>query len=162
MLFPESFEITTPTPCEILITRHFAAPPSLVFDAFNQPDLVRQWLLGPDGWTMPLCEIDLRVGGAYRYLWRKETTGAKMGLRGVFREIDAPRRLVATEQFDEAWYPGEALDTTLFLPIPEGTRIAVTVTYESPEARDRAARSGMDQGIAAGYNRLEKLLSTLL
>lgn len=161
MLYPESFQVTTPSDCELLITRNFAAPRPLVFDAFTKPELVRQWLLGPDGWTMPVCEIDLRPGGAYRYVWHKESTGVTMGMGGVFQEVAPPERLVATEKFDDAWYPGEALNTTVFLLIPEGTRVELTITYESRQARDTAARSGMEQGMAAGYSRLEALLASL-
>lgn len=161
MFYPESFAVTTPSDCEILITRNFAAPRPLVFDAFTKPELVRRWLLGPDGWTMPVCEIDLRVGGSYRYVWRKESTGMEMGMGGVFQEIDAPRRLVATEKFDEAWYAGEAIDSTVFLEIAAETRIELTVRYESQEARDVAKRSGMEHGMAAGYSRLEEVLSNL-
>src|SRR5688500_17262691 len=114
MFYPESFKVTTPTDREILIARDFNAPRQLVFDAFTKPELVRRWLLGPSGWTMPVCEIDLRAGGAYRYVWRKE--GVKdMGMGGVFREVVSPERIVATEKFDESWYPGEALNTTVFV-----------------------------------------------
>jgi len=70
--FPDSFEMSTRGDGEILVTRDFEAPRRLVFDAFTKPELVRRWLLGPPGWTMPLCEIDLRVGGTYRYAWRSE------------------------------------------------------------------------------------------
>jgi len=145
MSYPESFAVSTPSDREILITRNFAAPRQLVFD----------------GWTMPVCEIDLRVGGGYRYLWRKESTAMEMGMGGVFQAIDAPRRLVATEKFDQAWYAGEAIDTTLFLEVTEGTRIELTVLYESQEARDTAKRSGMEHGMAAGYSRLETILSSI-
>ena len=82
---------------ELLITRVFDAPRNLVFDAWTKPELVRRWLLGPPGWTMPVCEIDLRVGGACRYLWRN-ADGTEMGMRGVIREIVPPERLVATEK----------------------------------------------------------------
>src|SRR4249920_80587 len=139
MLYPDSFTVSTPSDREIQVTRDFHAPRRLVFDAFTKPDLVRRWLLGPPGWTMPLCEIDLRVGGAYRYVWRKE--GEKdMGMGGVFRDIVAPERLVATERFDDAWYPGEALDTTVFDEKNGMTRVTLTVSYESKEARDTATR----------------------
>jgi uncharacterized protein YndB with AHSA1/START domain len=114
LFYPESFKISTPTDREIEIERDFIAPRSLVFDAFTKPELVRRWLLGPDGWTMPVCEIDLRVGGAYRYVWRKDSIGKEMGMGGVFREVVRPEKLVATENFDDSWYSGEALDTTLF------------------------------------------------
>jgi uncharacterized protein YndB with AHSA1/START domain len=160
MFYPDSFNVSTPSDREIQVTRDFHAPRRLVFDAFTKPDMVRRWLLGPPGWTMPVCEIDLRVGGAYRYVWRKE--GEKdMGMGGVFRDIVPPERLVATERFDDAWYPGDALDTTLFAEDGAITRITITVLYASREARDTARRSGMEHGMAAGYNRLEEVLSSL-
>src|ERR1700716_3212460 len=106
--------VTTPSDREIAMRRVFNAPRKLVFDAWTKPELVRRWLLGPPGWTMPICEIDLKVGGAYRYVWRKE--GVKdMGMGGVFRGIVPPERLVATEKFDDSWYSGEAVDTTVFV-----------------------------------------------
>jgi uncharacterized protein YndB with AHSA1/START domain len=102
MLFPDSFKVSTPSDREIRVTRDFDARRRLVFDAFTKPEHVRRWLLGPPGWTMPLCEIDLRVGGAYRYVWRSEQDGSQMALGGVFREITPVERLVATEKFDDA------------------------------------------------------------
>jgi uncharacterized protein YndB with AHSA1/START domain len=161
MRFPDSFNICTPSDREIQVSRDFDAPRSLVFDAFTKPELVRRWLLGPPGWTMPVCEIDLRVGGSYRYVWRSEKDGSQMGIRGVFREITPVERLVATERFDDAWYPGEALDTTVFEERRGITRTTITILYESQEARDTARRSGMEYGMAAGYDRLETLLPTL-
>jgi uncharacterized protein YndB with AHSA1/START domain/effector-binding domain-containing protein len=159
LYYPESFKVSTPTDREIQVERDFDAPRQLVFDAFTKPELVKRWLLGPDGWTMPVCEIDLRVSGKYRYVWRKESTGTEMGMGGVFREIVRPHRLVATERFDDSWYPGEALDTTIFEERGGVTKVIVTVLYESKAARDTAARSGMEHGMAAGYSRLEELLS---
>jgi uncharacterized protein YndB with AHSA1/START domain len=159
MFYPDSFNVSTPTDREIQVTRDFHAPRPLVFDAFTKPELVRRWLLGPPGWTMPVCEMDLKVGGAYRYLWRHEADGIEMGMGGIFREIVSPERLVATEKFDESWYPGEALDTTVFIEEGDITKITITVPYESMEARDTARRSGMEYGMAAAYNRLEELLS---
>ncbi len=161
MFYPESFKVTTPSEREILIQRDFHAPRQLVFDAFTQPELVRRWLLGPPGWTMPVCEIDLRAGGAYRYVWHKEGV-PDMGMGGVFQEVVAPERIVASEKFDESWYPGEALNTTLFVEDGALTKTSICVRYESQEARDVARRSGMEHGMAAGYNRLEELLSSLL
>ena len=161
MFYPDSFKLTTHGDREIRVTRDFGAPRRLVFDAFTKPELVRRWLLGPPGWTMPVCEIDLRVGGAYRYLWRQEKDGTQMGMGGVFREIVPLERLVATEKFDDAWYPGEALDTTVFAESGGITTMTLTVLYESKEARDTASRSGMEYGMAVGYDRLEQLMSTL-
>jgi uncharacterized protein YndB with AHSA1/START domain len=159
--YPASFKITTPSDREIAFERDFDAPRSLVFEAFTKPELVRRWLLGPDGWTMPVCEIDLRVGGRYRYVWRKEASGEEMGMGGVFREVVRPEKLVATEKFDDAWYPGEAVDTTLFEEHGSTTKVKLTVLYESREARDTARRSGMEHGMVAGYNRLEEVLSSV-
>ena len=158
MFFPESFKLSLLGDREIQVTREFDAPRRLVFDAFTRPELIRQWLLGPPGWTMPVCDIDLRVGGAYRYVWRSDQDGSQMGMGGVFREIVPLERIVATERFDEAWYPGEAVDTTVFVETRGITRTTITVLYETQEARDTASRSGMEQGMAAGYDRLEGLL----
>lgn len=162
LFYPESFKLSTPSEREILIERDFNAPRELVFEAFTKPELVKRWLLGPDGWAMPVCEIDLRVGGTYRYVWRKESAGIEMGMGGVFREVTHPRKLVATEKFDDAWYPGEAVDTTVFEEKDEVTKMQLTVLYESKEARDTATRSGMEHGMVAGYNRLEELLSSMI
>jgi uncharacterized protein YndB with AHSA1/START domain len=160
MFYPSSFNVSAPTDREIQVTRDFNAPRQMVFDAFTKPELVRRWLLGPPGWTMPICEIDLKVGGAYRYVWHKD--GEKdMGMGGIFRDIVAPERLVATEKFDESWYPGEALDTTVFVEQAGVTTITITILYESKEARDTARRSDVERGMAASYNRLEELLSTM-
>ena len=160
MLFPDSFKVSTPSDCEIQVTRDFDAPRRLVFDAFIKPELVRRWLLGPPEWTMPLCEIDLRVGGAYRYVWRCEQDGSQMAMGGLFRQVIPLERLVATQKFDHAWYPGEALGTTVFQEVRDITRTTITVLYESKEARDTASRSGMEHGMAASYDRLEALLPT--
>jgi uncharacterized protein YndB with AHSA1/START domain len=161
LFYPESFNVSTPTDCEILIARDFHAPRQLVFEAFTKPELVRRWLLGPDGWTMPVCEIDLRPGGAYRYVWRKDATGTEMGMGGIFRAVVRPERLVATEKFDDAWYPGEAVDTTTFAEKAGVTEVRLTVLYESKEARDTATRSGMERGMVAGYDRLEQMLAAM-
>jgi uncharacterized protein YndB with AHSA1/START domain len=153
-----ALQVTTPTDREIAMTRIFAAPRRLVFDALTKPELVKQWLLGPPGWSMPVCEIDLRVGGAYRYVWR-HTNGNEMGMGGVYREIAAPERIVATEKFDEAWYPGEAVGTLVLSEQGGKTTITQTVLYQSREARDAVLKSGMERGVAASYDRLEELLA---
>src|SRR5258706_7646606 len=112
MTTPGTLQVTTPSDREIRMTRVFDAPRRLVFEAFTKPDLVKRWLLGPPGWTMPVCEIDLRVGGKYRYVWRKDG-GTEMGMGGVFREVGQPERIVQTEKFDQACYSGEADGTTV-------------------------------------------------
>jgi uncharacterized protein YndB with AHSA1/START domain len=145
---------------EIVMTRVFDAPRTLVFDAFTKPELVKQWLLGPPGWSMPVCEIDLRVGGAYRYVWRN-TDGHEMGMGGVYREIAAPRRLVATERFDQPWYPGEAVGTVVLVEQSGTTTLTQTILYQSREARDAVLKTGMERGVAASYDRLAEMLPSL-
>jgi len=125
-----NLKLTTPGDREIVMTRALDAPRRLVFDAFTKPELVKQWLLGPPGWSMPICEIDLRVGGAYRYVWRRESDGSEMGMGGVYREIAAPERLVATEKFDQPWYPDEAVGTTVLGEQGGKTTITQTVLYQ--------------------------------
>src|SRR5205814_4345631 len=112
------------------------------------------WLLGPPGWSMPVCEIDLRVGGKYRYVWRQESDGTEMGMGGVYREIVVPERLVTTERFDEAWYPGEAVGTLVLVEQRGRTTVTQTMRYESREARDAVLKSGMEKGEAASDGRL--------
>jgi uncharacterized protein YndB with AHSA1/START domain len=146
---------------EIVMTRVFDAPRSLVFDACTKPELVKRWLLGPDGWSMPVCEIDLRVGGSYRYVWRHDRDGTEMGMGGVYREIVAPERLVATEQFDDPWYPGEAVGTLVLVEQGGKTTLTQTMLYESRETRDAVIKSPMESGVAASYDRLARLLVSL-
>ena len=143
---------------EIQMTRTFSAPREMVFDAFTKPELVKRWLVGPDGWSMPVCEMDLRVGGKFRWVWKNDKTGATMGMGGVYKEITPPSRLVNTERFDEAWYPGEGLLTTEFVEKGGKTTMTATLLYESREARDMVLKSDMERGVNDSYNRLEDLL----
>lgn len=145
---------------EIVMTRTFNAPRQLVFDAMTKPDLIKKWLLGPDGWTMPICEVDLRVGGGYRYVWRHEK-GQEMGLRGVFREIVPPEKIVHTEKFDQPWYPGEALITAVLTEVSGKTTLRSTIELVSTAAREEMLRSGMDKGVAQSYDRLDEVLQTM-
>jgi uncharacterized protein YndB with AHSA1/START domain len=154
----ESFTLTTRGDLEIVMTRVFDAPRTLVFDAMTKPELVKRWLLGPDGWSMPVCEIDLRVGGAYRYVWRRDRDGSEMAMGGMFREIVVPERIVATEKFDEPWYPGEAVNTTVLVQQGAKTLLTQTTMMQSKEARDAVVKSGMARGVVASYNRLEEIL----
>lgn len=154
----ETLKVTTRGDREIVMTREFNAPRRLVFDALTKPELVKQWLLGPPGWSMPVCEIDLKVGGAYRYVWRRDSDGTEMGMGGVFREIVPPERIVSTEVFDQAWYPGEAVGTFLFSEVGGKTTVTQVVLYQSRDARDGVLKSGMESGVAASYERLAHLV----
>jgi uncharacterized protein YndB with AHSA1/START domain len=157
----EKLQITTPTDREIAMTRVFNAPRRLVFDALTKPELVKRWLLGPPGWSMPVCEIDLRVGGKYRYVWRRDSDGTDMGMGGVYREIVVPERIVATEKFDQPWYSGEAVGTARLVEQSGKTTLTQTVLYESKETRDAVLKSPMESGVAASYDRLADVLVSI-
>jgi uncharacterized protein YndB with AHSA1/START domain len=158
----ETLQVTTPSDQEIQITRLFDAPRELVFEAFTRPELLKRWLFGPDGWSLDVCEIDFRVGGKYRYVWKHLTNGTQMGMSGVIREIVVPERLVSTEKFDDAWYPGEgALGTVVLTAQGQQTLLTQTIRYESKAARDIALQTGMMEGMATGYNRLEGVFAEI-
>ena len=153
-------QLSTPSDREIVMTRDFNAPRTLVFDAYTKPELLKRWFNGPEGWSLVVCEVDLRVDGAYRFVWRGPD-GNDMGLGGVYREVVAPERLVSTEIFDEDWTGGETLVTALFVERGGTTTFSLNVLYASQEARDGAMCSGMEQGVAYGFDRLAELLATL-
>jgi len=144
---------------ELVMTRGFAAPRRLVFDALTKPELLMRWLGVRGGWILAECEIDLRVGGLYRYLWRNEAKKIDMGAGGEFLEVSAPERLGCTEKFDDAWYAGEARITTTLEEADGNTAMTVTILYESLEARDSVLHSPMKSGVAASYDLLEKQLA---
>jgi uncharacterized protein (TIGR03086 family) len=149
--------VTTPSDCEIAMTRTFNAPRRLVFEAYTQPELLKRWL-GPRTWTMVECSINLTVGGTYRYVWQGPG-GAVMGMGGVYREIVRPERIVATELFDEAWYRGEGLGTCSLTEVDGVTTLTLTVRYESQEVRDAVLKSPMEGGLNEGFDRLTELLA---
>jgi uncharacterized protein YndB with AHSA1/START domain len=155
---PIPLTVTTPSDREVEITRIFDAPRQMVFDAFTKPELVKRWLLGPPGWSMPVCEIDLKIGGKFRYVWRN-VDGRDMGMGGIFREIAAPKRIVHTELFDQDWTGGETLATTAFSEKSGKTTVAITVLYASREARDGAIGSGMTRGMEDSYVRLDEMFA---
>ena len=155
----DTFKLAASGDREIVMTREFNAPRTRVFDTLTKPELVKRWLLGPEGWTMPVREIDLRVGGSYRYVWRHSQRGTEMSIQGVYREIVPPHRLVHTEKFDQPWYPGEALVTTVLVEHKGRTTLTCTILYDSLETRDTVLKSGMERGVVASYDRLESILS---
>lgn len=142
---------------ELVMTRSFAAPRQLVFAAHTDPELVPQWLNGPPGWSMSVCEIDLQPGGTFRYVW-KNTAGTEMGMTGTYVEIAEPERLVHREIFDEDWTGGETLVTTTFEERDDVTFMTITVEYSSGNARDGAMQTGMADGMEAGYAQLDDWL----
>ena len=156
---PASFTVTAHRDREIRIARTFRAPKRLVFEAYTKPELVRRWLLGPGGWTMPVCTIDLRVGGAYRYEWAHAESGATMGMGGKFLAISPPDRIEATELFDDPWYPGGATSVVTFEESSGITTLTITVTYQDAATRDAVLKSPMERGMRAGFDRLDAILA---
>jgi uncharacterized protein YndB with AHSA1/START domain len=156
----DTLTLSTPSDREVVFTREFDAPRDLVFECLSRPELVRRWLLGPPGWTMPVCEIDFREGGRFRYVWKK-AGGTEMGMGGVFREIAPPERIVHVEQFDVDWTGGETTVTTILTEKDGRTTMRGTVLYSSIEARDGALRAGMANGMGASYNLLDELLLSM-
>ena len=157
MKYVGKLQVTTPTEREIAMIREFNAPRRMVFDALTKPDLLKRWMFGPPGWSFAVCEIDLRVGGPYRFVW-SGPNGVQMGIRGIYREIVAPEKVVNTERFDEAWYPGEAIVTNSLVEESGKTTLTLSVMYESKEARDIALQSPMEQGVAMGFDRLAEIV----
>jgi len=152
-----TLKVTTPTDCEVVLTRVFDAPRHLVFDAFSKPELLKRWF-GPRGWSLVVCEVDFKVGGGFRFVLRGPD-GKDMGMRGVYREIVAPERSVHMESFDD--FPDKPHQVTSLLTEEGGkTTLVATVRYPSKEVRDIVLKSGMEHGAAESYDKLAELLAS--
>src|SRR5258706_3009407 len=151
-----SLTVTTPTDREVVLTRVFDAPRRLVFDAFTKPELLKRWF-GPRGWSLVVCEVDLKVGGGFRFVLRGPD-GKEMGMRGVYREIVPPERSVHMESFDD--YPGESQVTAVFVEHEGKTTLTATVLYPSREVRDIVIKTAMEHGSAESYDTLAELLAS--
>jgi uncharacterized protein YndB with AHSA1/START domain len=144
-----------PSDTTIAARRFVEAPRQEVFDAWTKPEHVTRWMLGPAGWTMPVCEIDLRPGGAWHFVWRGPG-GREMGMDGEYREVTTPERLVSTERWGEPW--PETLNTVVFSEDDEGTTITCIAAYPTKGARDAALETGMKDGMNQSFDRLEAFL----
>jgi uncharacterized protein YndB with AHSA1/START domain len=145
--------VTTPSDGEIVMARTFDAARGLVFDALTKPELLKRWH-GARGWFLVDCEIDLRVGGAWRFVSRGPL-GMKMGHSGVYREVSPPDRLVYTESFDDHWYPGESLVTVVLVEQDGKTTMTTTLLFPSREVRDLVLASPMKRGVGESYDLLD-------
>jgi uncharacterized protein YndB with AHSA1/START domain len=146
---------TTPSDREVVIERTFDAPRDLVFDAMTKPEHLPNWLAGREGWTMPVCEVDLRPGGKWRFEWRR-SDGTEIKLHGEYREVSPPERVVQTESWGEDW--PETLNTVVLTEQDRKTTVSTTILYPSKEARDAALATGMKDGMAKSYDRLAEYL----
>ena len=152
---PAETKITMPSDREVAMTRVFDAPRALVFEAWTNPKHVPHWLLGPEGWTMPICEIDLRPGGSWHFMWRK-ADGTEMDMTGAYREVRPPERLVSTEKWGPEW--PETINTLTLSEKDGKTTVTNTILYPSKEARDAALKTGMKEGATQSFDRLERYL----
>src|SRR5215831_6780350 len=148
-----SLKIVRSTDLEVVMTRAFDAPRNLVYDALTKPELLKRWLSGPPGpgWSMPVCEVDLKVGGSYRFVWRN-TDGSELGMRGLYREIAPPERLVNTESF--------VIGVDVLAEQAGRTTLTTTILYPSKEARDATFGSDMERGVTTSYDRLDEVLAS--
>jgi uncharacterized protein YndB with AHSA1/START domain len=155
---PGATTYATPTDREIVITRVVDAPRRLVFAAWTDPRHIPQWLLGPEGWTMPICEMDLRPGGSWRYVWRK-ADGVEMAMSGSVREVSPPERLVTTERWGPEW--PETLNTLVLTETGGKTTMTLTIGYPSKAARDAALATGMKDGTEQSFARLDRFVRAM-
>ena len=161
MSFSTTLAVSTPSDLEVVIERMFDAPADMVFDCYTKPDLVRRWMTGMDGWSLSTCDIDLRPGGTYRYIW-SGPDDASMGLTGVFHEIERPTRLLTTETFDDDFGMGKMLiDAGFAAAENERTRLKQVITYQSRAQRDASLETGMTDGMSISFASLDALLADL-
>ena len=150
--------VTTPSDREIVMTRTFDAPRELVFEAMTKPEHMKEWW-GPRGYTLPVCEIDLRPGGAYRFV-SADAEGNEYAFRGEYREIVPPEKIVWTFEFEGM--PGNVSVDTMTLTEEDGkTTITSTSLFDDVEQRDGMLASGMETGAVETYDRLAELLEKL-
>ena len=152
-----TLKVTTPMDREIVLTRVFDAPRTLVFEALTTGEVLRRWF-GPRGWSLEVCEVDLKVGGSWRFVLRGPD-GTEMGMSGVYREIVPPERMVHTESYDD--YPGESVVTTVLVEQGGKTTLTATIRYPSQDVRDAVLDSGMEHGAAECHDKLAELLASM-
>jgi uncharacterized protein YndB with AHSA1/START domain len=154
--------VSLPNDRDVVVVRAFNAPRTLVFDAWTKPELVQRWLLGPPGWSMPVCEMDVRPGGKYRWRWRSDEDGKEFGFAGEFREVERPSRIVHVERYDPGdvgGEMGEALVTSVLTEEAGVTTHTMTIRYESKDVRDAALKTGMTDGMEQSYQKLDEVLA---
>lgn len=155
-------QISLPSDTEVRVTRDFKAPRTLVWQAHTEPELFQRWIGGYPGWSMPVCEMDVRPGGKYRWRWRQGEDGKEFGFYGEYREVDAPGKMVQAEYYDPGSFGGAmptspTITRTTFTEKNGVTTLVALITYGSKEERDAAVSTGMTDGMETSYERLDKL-----
>ena len=150
----DTFKVTTPSDREIRLTRLFDAPRHLVFEAMSNPEHIKRWWgCLAEGYSVPVCEVDLRVGGAWRFV-NRTPKGELVAFYGVYREIARPDRLVFTEIYEK--FPDtESVVSADYTDEGGKTRLTVTALYPSLGIRDMVIKTGMEKGAALSYDQLE-------
>ena len=157
-------EASLPSDTEVLVKRSFDAPVKLVWRAYMEPDLMRRWCSGYPGWSMPVCEMDMRVGGQYRWRWRSDENGQEFGFTGEVLEVVPHARLVHTQILD----PGDlgysmggepSIVTVTFQEAGGITNVATSIKYASKADRDAAMSTGMTDGMEFSYKQLDDVLA---
>jgi uncharacterized protein YndB with AHSA1/START domain len=159
----DTAQVTLPSDREVQVRRSFKAPRAMVYRAYTEPELVRRWLLGPPGWSMPVCEMDVRVGGRYRWRWRSDEDATEFGFSGTFREVEPASKLVHTEAYDpgtvgDDFPQNDALVTVTFREDAGVTTVTSLIDFGSKEARDAAMATGMTDGMEQSYQGLDRIL----
>lgn len=158
-IWSSTFAVSFPDDISILIRRDFQAPPDKVWRAMTEPVHLRRWL-GDPSFPLTTCEMDVRVGGSYRWVFTQPDGPRTMGVRGTYDEVDRPHRIVSTEQFDD--FPGPSINTLVLDKGADGrTAMTLTVRYVDQEVRDSWVASGMTEGLGHGYERLDEILDAI-
>ena len=154
---------STPTDTSVLVQRSFDAPIQLVWRSYTEPEIFARWCNGPPGWSMPLCEMDVRPGGQYRWRWRSDDGSIEFGFTGEFQEVGSETRLVHTQIYD----PGNmgvpmgekpTLITVEFREADGLTHVRTTISYSSKADRDTSYNTGMTEGMEMSYCQLDEVL----
>jgi uncharacterized protein YndB with AHSA1/START domain len=149
------FSMTTPTERELVLTRLFDAPRALVFEACTSPRHLPHWMPGPPGWTISVCEVDLRTGGSWRLRWRN-SGNVEMEMHGIYRDISSPELLVSTDSWGRGW--PETFNTVIFSEQDGKTTFTANVLFPSKKARDTVLSTGIERDISLNYDRLAHYL----
>jgi uncharacterized protein YndB with AHSA1/START domain len=155
-------QVTLPSDREVKVLRSFRAPRALVYRAYTEPELVRRWL-GSPGWSMPVCDMDVKVGGRFQWRWRSDADGSEFGFSGTYREVQPPSKIVHTEAYEPGTVGGgypdkDAIVTITFAEEGGMTTLSTLIDYGSKEARDAAVATGMTDGMEQSYQLLDRVL----
>lgn len=154
-------DVSTPGESKVVVTRRFNAPAALVWRAYTEPALIKRWLAGYPGWKMPVCEMDVRVGGTYRYRWRNEEDGAEFGFTGTFKAVDPGKRIEHTERPEDSPEMGASYNIVEFIPLGDQTELRMTMDYGSAEIREQVLATGMTDGMGFSYDQLDSVLAEI-